>query len=48
MGDYTGVAAASEGAFAAWPDTRRSGQPVPGGNPMNFWSDIAGAWFSDR
>ncbi|HEX9548176.1 MAG TPA: sialidase family protein [Acidimicrobiales bacterium] len=48
MGDYTGVAAANEGAFAAWPDTRRSGQPVPSGNPLNFWSDIAGAWFSDR
>jgi hypothetical protein len=43
LGDYTGMAASTLGVYAAWPDTRRSGQPVPGGNPPNFWSDIAGA-----
>jgi hypothetical protein len=43
LGDYTGVAAGRLGAFAAWPDTRRSGQPIPGNNPPDFWSDVAGA-----
>lgn len=43
LGDYTGVAASQLGAFAAWPDTRRSGHAVKGHNPPDFWSDIAGA-----
>ena len=42
FGDYTGVAASSQGAFAAWPDTRRSGQRNAGDNPPNFWSDVTG------
>jgi hypothetical protein len=43
MGDYTGLAASSLGAFAAWPDTRRAGVKTAGDNPLETWSDIAGA-----
>jgi hypothetical protein len=42
MGDYTGLAASSLGAFAAWPDTRRAGNKTDGDNPLETWSDIVG------
>ena len=43
LGDYTGIAAGPNGAYAAWPDTRRSGSFHAGDNPADFWSDVAGA-----
>lgn len=44
IGDYTGIAAGPNGAFAAWPDSRRARAAKPGDNPPSLFSEVVGSF----